>query len=190
VPARIRLLIFILALGAVAISSLFYLKYMQGDQIIPIEPPQFPKIGIGTQKSAEMKLVASAEKTRVGTPFSVSLLFTNDTPQIAAFDAVVSYDPDMLRVDEIVASDIFSLYPRKKIEDFKQRFIITGVQTDLKMPLKSANGELATISITPLKSGTTRLDFVIEGDKYTNIVNSKPENILRKATGVEVNITE
>jgi hypothetical protein len=67
---------------------------------------------------------------------------------------------------------------------------VTGVQTDLAQNLASASGELTTLVFTPLKSGTTKLEFVVDGDKYTNMMNKTPENILGKTEGVEIQITE
>lgn len=189
-PAHIRNFIFFVLFAALALVAIFFIKWQQGEQIIPLKPPTFPQIIAPDVKTAEMKLVSSSTSMKVGENFKVSIMFQNKTAAVGSFDAVVSYDPDVLRADEIVPSTVFPLYPRKLIEDFNKRVIVTGVITDLNTNLPVASGELATVSFTALKSGRTKLDLLVEGDKYTNVMNKKPENILKSATGVDIDITE
>ncbi len=145
---------------------------------------------MGPAKTARLSLTALNAKPKVGEQVVVSLEFQNQTPNIISFDAVVQYDPEVLRIDEIKPKTVFSLYPRKLIEDDKKRFIVSGFQQDLKQPLSLSNGSLAEVLVTPLKSGKTKLEFLVEGTKYTNMLDSKSENILGKTEGLEIEIGE
>ena len=145
----------------------------------------FPRV----VKTATLKLDTESPKVKVGEEFKLSLLLMSKTGGVSSFDAVIIYDPDFVRVDEIKTSDIFPFYPRKLVEDYKNRFVITGVQNKPD-PLNIRSGEVAAVLITPLKIGKTGFDFLVEGEKYTNVLNGKLENILDKTEGVEVEIGE
>lgn len=126
----------------------------------------------------------------IGEKFSVYIFFKSQTLNISSFDAVVAYDPEAVRVDEIKTSDVFPEYPRKLIEDFKERFVVTGVQTNLKSRLKALNGELAEIVMTALKPGKTELKFIIDGQKFTNMADSKLQSIALKTNVLNIKIDD
>ncbi len=145
----------------------------------------FPKV----TKTATLKLDTESPKVKVGEQFRVSLILINKTGGVSSFDAIIIYDPDFVRVDEIKTSDIFPFYPRKLVEDYKNRFIITGVQNNPN-PLNIRSGEVAVVLVTPLKSGNTGFDFLVDGEKYSNVLNGKLENVLAGTEGVKVEIGE
>lgn len=146
----------------------------------------FPRV----VKTATLKLDTESPHVKVGEEFKLSLLLINKAGgDVSSFDAVIMYDPDFVRIDEIKTSDIFPFYPRKLIEDYKNRFIITGVQNNPDI-LNTRSGEVAGVLITPLKIGKTSFDFLVDGEKYTNVLNSKLENVLAGTEQVEVEIGE
>lgn len=139
---------------------------------------------------AELTLVSASKSATVGQTFKFSLFFKTQNPDISSYDAVISYDPELVRIDEIKTSNIFPVITRKLIEDFKNRFIITGVQTDLKNRLLVSEGELAEITATPLKAGKAIFGFIIEGRKYTNMVKSNLQDIPFSSNTLEIPIGE
>lgn len=147
-------------------------------------------ISIFEKPEAELNLKLNQENVTLGESFSVFIFYKTKTLDISSFDAVVAYDPESIRVDEIKTSDVFPQYPRKLIEDFKSRFVVTGVQTNLKNKLKASNGELAEIAVTALKPGNTKLNFVIDGQKFTNMANSKMQDVHLKTNVLDVEIKE
>lgn len=150
----------------------------------------FLKLKKSEKTAAKLTLVSASKTVTVGQDFKFSLFFKSQDRDISSFDAVVSYDPEVVRIDEITTSNIFPVYTRKLIEDFKSRFIITGVQTDLKNRLLVSEGELAEITATPLKAGKAVFGFIIEGRKYTNMVKSNLENIPFSSNTLEIPIAE
>lgn len=174
-------------LAVVLATAGFYLKFFTPEQISQIQVPALPFIS-GPAQTVKLSLTTLNPKPKVGEQIVVNLEFQSPTPNIISFDAVVSYDPEVLRVNEINPKTMFSLYPRKLIEDDKKRFIVTGIQTDLKQALPFVSGPLAEVLVTPLKSGKTKLEFLVEGAKYTSMLNSKAENILGKTEGLEIEV--
>lgn len=140
--------------------------------------------------TAKLQLEADAGTVTVGQQFKLTLFFSNPAPEVASFDAVVTYDPEKVRVDEIKTVDLFQFYPRRLIEDFKNRFIVTGIQTDAKASLPRATGAVAEVLVTPLRSGKAQFQFLIDGDKYTNVMNQQLANILGEVKGTEVTVQE
>lgn len=147
-------------------------------------------INIFRKPEGELKLVTAATSVKVGEPFTFSLFFNNKDTDVVSFDAIVSYDPEVLRVDSITTTNVFPVYTRKLIEDFKSRFIITGVQTNLKNNLSVSQGELAEITATPIRAGETTLSFIVDGNKYSNLTKSNLESIPLKTNSLKVNVGE
>lgn len=175
-------IIFVVLLLALVVALFFFWPTV--GRAVPL--PVFRTV----EKNVVLKLNSEVDKTVVAKPFKLFLYFTSQSGDISSFDAVVSYDPEIVQVDEIMAGDTFPFYPRKLIEDFKSRFVITGVQQNLKNELKVKSGELAQISVTPLRAGRAEFIFLVDGDKYTNVMNRALENVLQNAVGVNVEITE
>jgi hypothetical protein len=165
---------------------MFYFKNQRDKEMVAV--PLSEKKVVPSSATTIMKLTAPAVAVKIGQTFNVSIAFSDDRTDFSAFDAVVSYDPEMIRVDEIRPSNIFQTYPRKLIQKDRKRLIVTGVQTDLAQNLSAPNGELAILVFTPLKPGKTKLDFMVDGDRYTNMMNKTPANVLEKAEGVEIDI--
>ena len=176
------IIIFIFLLLTIAAATFFLLPSFR--KAVPL--PVFRAV----KKTVVLKLNSEVDKSVVAQPFKLFLYFTSENTDISSFDAVVTYDPEMVQVDEIRQTDVFPFYPRKMIEDFKSRFVITGVQQSLKSELKVKNGELAQISVTPLREGSAEFNFLVDGDKYTNVMNRALENVLQNAVGTTVEITE
>lgn len=186
--AQTKILLIVLFLVLLLGGGVYYLKNQPGG-IGVITPPKMEEIKkTFVPKTASMALTTSVPSAKVGQPFEVVLSYSTTDVAIAAFDAVVSYDPSVLRADEIRVGTVFSTYPRKLIDPEKKRLIVTGVQTDPEQNLASASGRLATLVFTPLKSSTTKLEFTVDGDKYTNMMNKTPKNVLGKAEGITIEV--
>jgi hypothetical protein len=139
-------------------------------------------------QTAKFSLTTQTAKPRIGEQMIVKIEFMSRVAEIVSFDAVINYDPAILRIDEIKPTTVFSMYPRKIIESDKKRFVVSGLQEDLTKPLLLSSGSLAEVLITPLKSGKTKLEFLVVGSKYTNMLNSKEENVLGTTEGVELEV--
>lgn len=176
------IIICIILLFVIAVAIFFLWPTVQKNVPLPIFKT--------TAKTVLLKLDSSVDQTIVGKQFEVDLYFSSETNDVSSFDAVVTYDPEIVRVDEIKGSDMFPFYPRKLIEDFKSRFVVTGVQKSLKSELKAKSGIAAQVLVTPLKTGKIEFQFLIDGDKYTNVMNRNLENVLKSAVGTEVEVNE
>jgi hypothetical protein len=139
---------------------------------------------------AEMILTSAAKNATVGVPFKFSFFLKSTRKDLAAFDTVVSYDSTLVRIDEIKTFDVFPLYPRRLIEDFKNRFIVTGVQTDLSKEFVLKSAEIAEITATPLKTGKLIFQFEQDGRKFTNISNFKADEVPFTTNKLEVEVGE
>jgi hypothetical protein len=159
-----------------ALATIFFLKSRKVAQI--------------AEAKSEMKLISATSAVKVGEQFKFSLAFKNFDTDVSSFDAVVSYDPETVRIDEINPSNIFPVTARKLIEDFKNRFIVTGVQKESGQKLAVMEGELAEMTATALKPGKAIFSFIVDGRKYTNMVNSKVENIPVKTNMLEIMVEE
>lgn len=142
---------------------------------------------VKSQQSAVLKLSSSTDRPAVGAPFTIVLSYANAKPDAVSFDAVVNYDPEVLRIDDIKTKGIFAFYPRKLIEDYKNRFVITGANFDLKNEIPPASGVLAEITVVPLRVGRTKLEFLTDRDQ-TTVVNKLAKNVLERAEGLELEI--
>lgn len=142
------------------------------------------------EKKAELRLQTPTVLAKVGEQFSISLFLETRTSDISSFDAVVSYDPETVRIDEIKTTGAFPLYTRKLIEDFKNRFVISGVQTDLNKKLDFSSKELAEVLVTPLKKGKAEFSFIIEGKKYTNLTSASLADVPFNSNKLVVEVKE
>jgi len=136
----------------------------------------------------EIILTSATKNAEVGVPFKFSLFLKTTRHDLASFDAVVTYDSTLIRIDTINTFNVFPQYPRRLIEDFKNRFIVTGIQTDLTHEFVLKSNEVAEITATPLKSGNAKFQFAVDGRKFTNVSSFKAEDVPITTNELEVNV--
>jgi hypothetical protein len=169
-----------------ALSIVLVLKFSRNEMISNNQT----NVNQANNVSSELKLVSASNNVKVGEQFMISLSFKNLDTDVASFDAVVSYDPTAVRIDEIKPTNIFPVIARKLVEDFKSRFIVTGVQKEAGQKLSVSEGELAEIMITPLKPGKTSFSFIVDGRKYTNMASTASQDIPLKTNTLEVTVEQ
>lgn len=140
--------------------------------------------------SVEMKLVlASTGRPKVGEMTKMDLIFKNNSQGLLSFDIFLLFNPLTVRIDQIEGGNVFSDYPRRVVENFSSRLIISGAQFN-NVSVKSSRGILASIYFTPLSTGKINFDFLIDNAKYTNIINEDGKNILKKVENFEIEVLE
>ncbi len=169
-------------------TTIFAIIFLSGILVIFQIGNNLIKKNAKTEKNAVMQISASTNNPQIGTPITLILSFSAPSAKLFSFDAIVNYDPEVLRIDSIKTKSIFPFYPRRLIEDYKNRFIITGINMDRKNPLSAAGGVLAEITAMPLRTGKTRLEFLFDGGNFSNLIDSNDKNILEKAEGIEIEI--
>ena len=91
----------------------------------------------------------------VGDEFETAILLSTNQKKIIGADAILKFDPEKLAVQEILPSEVFSIYPLKGVQEGK--IFISAVLE----PGKSFSGEgsLAKIRLKGLIPGQASLNF-------------------------------
>lgn len=137
-----------------------------------------------------LKLSPLKRGAKVGQEFKVDIILKTNQ-EINGADAILSFDPNLLEVSNIVEGQIFPLYPRKNVNLEKGRVEITAVKMKKDGQVFTQPMVFATIIFKGKKSGTAKVDFSFSKGKTTRSTIIKAqgsENILEKVYDGEYEI--
>lgn len=133
---------------------------------------------------SSLTLSPSKGSYRVGQTFEVKIVLKT-AEEVNGADALLSFNPKVLRVVEIKEGPAFPLYPRKKADQQKGEIKITGVKAKRDGRIFTQPLTFATIVFKGKERGVAKVNFVFKKGKTTGSTIIKAvgsENILRKVT--------
>ena len=127
---------------------------------------------------ASLSLVPKSQSLKTEDTFLVTINFKTGDNKVDTVDAVLTFDPELLTVEEISEGMFFAEYPIKKIEDGK--VMLTGTIGASGKQVGGAKGEgaLASVTFKALKAGSANVSF----DK-ASLVASKGKDVLGETKG-------
>ena len=101
-------------------------------------------------------LLSPAQATMtVGELWGVEILLSTNEAKVDGADAILRYDPRMLRVLELQKGDLFEEYVAESVDGVKGEIRLSGLTFDPR----PKTGILGTILFEPLSQGTTVVFF-------------------------------
>lgn len=145
-------------------------------------PRQIPTPATIVQKQpslATLSLVPQEQTVKAGQSFLVTINFKTGDYKVDTVDAVLTFDPEILTVEEISEGMFFADYPIKKSES--GRVILTGTigAEDKQKGGAKGEGAMGTIKFRTLVAGSARVNF----DKEASLVAVQGENVLGETKG-------
>lgn len=118
---------------------------------------------------------------KIGDSIKIKILVDSKEKTLTGIDSVIKYDPAVIEViGDLKPGTLFPIYPILKVKKDKGEIDITGTITDpSQLPFKGI-GELAEITVKPLKIGKINLNFDFTPGKTND------SNFAEKETGNDV----
>ena len=127
---------------------------------------------------ASLSLVPKNQSVKAGDAFLVTINLKTGNNRVDTVDAVLTFDPGLLSVEEISEGMFFAEYPIKKIEEGKIMLTGTIGASDKQTGGAKGEGALASITFKALKAGIAKVDF----DKNSLMV-VKGKDVLGETSG-------
>lgn len=150
---------------------------------IPFTVYSQPRVGstAATQQySAALLLSPTQETVILGETFEVSILLETGEAKIDGVDAVLRYNPGVLKVVKLEKGGLFEEYVYEKVDEVKGEIHLSGVTFDPR----SKTGTFGTILFEPLREGITTVffDFTPGSTEDSNVAltGSSGTDILKK----------
>ena len=143
--------------------------------------PEIPQL----DKSSSIYLQSDNSSYSRGETFNINVIVSSSKRDIAdGVEFVLTYDPEIIQIQEIIQGPFFSIYPLKQIDNEKGEVKVMALQgANENKPL---NEEIiVTLSIAPLQSGQTDFDFI--KDK-THIAGYGGQDLLENIVGLSLEI--
>ncbi len=112
-------------------------------------------------------------------PFELRINLASPEREVTEAQTVLSYDPQMLDVQEIKKGAIFAQYTKESLDTSKGQIQIAG------QGIFQGSGTFATVVFIPKKSGNSNLDLIKSGSQ---VLDTEKANILQGVNGSEVEI--
>jgi len=159
--------------------TVFYWRMKTPRQKVPQEAPFVEE----KSSLASLSLVPKNQSLKMGDTFLVTINLKTGDNKVDTVDAVLTFDPEILTVEEVSEGMFFAEYPIKKIEDGKVMISGTVGAQDKQVGGAKGEGALASITFKALKADTVNVAF----DK-TSLVVVKGKDVLGETKGASFEI--
>jgi len=159
--------------------TVFYWRMKTPRQKIPQEAPFVEE----KPSLASLSLVPKNQSLKMGDAFLVTINFKTGDNKVDTVDAVLTFDPEILTVEEISEGMFFAEYPIKKIEDGKVMLTGTIGAGDKQVGGAKGEGALASITFKALKAGSANVSF-----DNSSLAVVQGENVLGETSGASFEI--
>ena len=105
--------------------------------------------------SASLGLSSSEETAAVGGALEVGIILSTGEAKIDGADAVLRYNPQMLRFAALERGELFEEYVQEEVDETEGCIRLSGLTLDAQ----PKNGTLGRITFEALKKGTTTVFF-------------------------------
>ena len=119
------------------------------------QPPSLPAAATTPEYSASLLLSPSNETVPVGGVLEVSILLSTGEAKVDGADAILRYNPRMLKVVALEKGGLFEEYVQETVDEVEGRIYLSGLTFDPR----PKSGTLGTIIFEPLAAGTTTVFF-------------------------------
>jgi len=177
--SRWHMIIWLLTLFILVISLLLYrrlaiLEYLN-ITLSAVPKENTPAIPADYYAGLELRIASSASQSAVlqsGQNYRLEIWLNTSKQDSIGTDAVINYDPDMLRLNSVTAGDIFDNYPEASFSAKTGIIQISGVSP--KSLSYKGQGILGSVLFSPLQKGSTKLSFeFIKGDtRESNVISA------------------
>ena len=142
-----------------------------------------PSTGTTAKKPTTALAISPATKVlKVGQSIPVSVVISKEPVQ--AVDVVLTYDPEVFTVSNVVKGDLFPMKLRQKLEQGK---IALSASVTPDSPAATGNGDIFTFSLTAISATpSSTVDF----DKKDTITAKNGENTLGETTPGKYTVQE
>lgn len=144
---------------------------------LPVQVEVMPVVKLLVPK---MFFSFSSSTLKVNKESEIKIMIETGGKLITGADVVIKYDPDLLTIKKIVPGKLFPYYPILKIKKDKGQVEITGTIVSPEQQSFDGVGELASLSVVPLKEGEISLSFDFTSGKTND------SNLAEKGTGKDV----
>lgn len=161
------------------------LGFVVGISIVPFtitrQEKVTPPVTTALAKSSASLYLSPPQKTlALGEIFEVAVLLATEDAKVDGVDAVLNYNPKMLKVLKVEKGRLFEEYIPEKVDEEKGRILISG----LTFYPQEKTGTLGRVTFETLKAGTTTIffEFTPGSTKDSNVAltESNGSDILKK----------
>lgn len=155
----------------------------------PVEPTPAPLTGI-------LGMQVKTAKTAYVKGDVVVLTVSADSKgdQITGYDAVLRYDPTLLKVDKVASLvEGIDMYQTDTAADVPglNDLVVTGIQSiSQEDPFTFTNSPIAEVTFVVLKAGSANVDmvFIPNHTADSNLMNTQTQDILSEVQGITLQI--
>lgn len=183
---RNLLLILLIPLG---LALLVALGFLFSKVIIPSQPQPENEIAPGKISLAQLSLVSDKLAYQVGEEGLIDVYLDTTGFEVIAVDVQITYDPDLIEVEEIIKGDVFDSYPTNANKIMGGKIYMSAL-ADIG-EVKTGIIKIGSIKVRALSKGQTSLDFVYtpQGTTDSNVVSKNNANdALGRVIGITLSI--
>lgn len=135
------------------------------------EPPQLQTIAEVPEPLALLYLTPSEKTLAVGELLEVAIFLTTKEAKVDGVEAVLGYNPQMLKALKVEGGTLFEEYPLEKIDEEKGQIQLTGLTLDAQ----EKTGTLGYVTFEALGRGVTNIffEFASGSGKDSNVALTK-----------------
>lgn len=142
------------------------------------QPPSTTSTAAAPEYSASLRLSPTSGVLVPGELVEISILLSTNGAKVDGTDAVLRYNPRMLKVSKLEEGTLFEEYIQEAVDETEGRIKLSGLTFDPQ----PKNGTLGTILFETLKEGTTTVFF-----EFTPGLTKGDSNVaLSGAGGVDI----
>lgn len=132
-----------------------------------------------------LSLQLTNKTIKTGEPFSVDINISTPNQTVDAADAVIYFDPTILKAEKISNGDFFQTTPVKRIEKNYVKISAAATLNNNKIIFPQGNGNIGTITFLPIKKTNETLIYF---DPENTIVAKQGENITGALTDLVLSV--
>lgn len=173
-PILVGLILVLIGFGL----ALVCLRPKKEPILIPTATPvsRLPKVTPAPK--AVFFLLPQTAQVGVNQTFALDIFLDAKNYKVDAVDAILSFDPLKLGVENLVTGDFFDVYPVVASRSGEVQISALVSPKDGKPQTVSGKGKVGTVVLKGLAPGTTRVDF-----SPNCVVAEKGENVLGETIG-------
>ena len=173
-PILAGLILVLIGIGLVSISS------RPKKEITPLPTPvsRFPTATPTTELRATLSLLPQTTQVLVNQTFSVDILLDTQDAKVDAADAILSFDPKILSVENLVTGDFFDVFPVVASRSGEVQISALVSPKEGKPQTVSGKGKVGTVFFKGLTPGLAKVDF-----SSNCVVAEKGKNVLGDSIG-------
>jgi hypothetical protein len=144
-------------------------------------------------QGASLSLTPENQNLATNTVGSLGFFVNPSEERVASMELVIDYNPDFIRVDDIAPGAFFTDYAGGAPIEITKTIdnSIGRIHYALGFPLGSDyssvnSGTAAEVTFKALKSGTSQLSFVTNGNPSTKVADINAENVLGSTNNATV----